>query len=106
MSEVFCKDLMSLIPTSIGSYKALNSLEKTWSAEDDKSDTVFTTIFGIKKSDFFEKLDKLTLVNSIESKGSSIPIDDLMNRMIEYNKILFDAFHWCVKKEIIEKMKK
>ena len=105
MSEVFCKDLMQLIPTNINSYKALNSLEKTWSVDDDESGTTFTTVFGIKKTDFFDKHDKLTLVNSIESKDGEFPVADLMNRMEKYNKILFDAFHWFVKEDIIEKMK-
>lgn len=105
MSEVFCKDLMQLIPTNIGSYKALNSLEKTWTAKDEDSKTVFTTVFGIKKTDFFDRHDKLTLVNSIESTDGTFPVDDLLNRMEKYNKILFDAFHWCVKEDIIEKMK-
>jgi hypothetical protein len=105
MDEVFCKDLMQLIPTSINSYKALNSIEKTWSKDDEETGTAFTAVFGIKKSDAIDKDDKLTLVISLESKNGMFDRSEIMDRIKEYNKILFDAFHWCVNDEIIEKMK-
>lgn len=104
MSEVFCKDLMKLIPTTPGTYKALSGMEKTWTARDEENGTVFNAVFGIKKSDSVGKSDHLTLVTSIETDGDGFDADEVIDRAQAYNKILFDAFHWCVKKEIIEKM--
>lgn len=105
MDEVFCEDLMKLIPDDRNSYKALNSLEKTWSKDDAETGTCFTVVFGIKKSDTVDKNDKLTLVTSVESKNEMFKRTEIMDRIEKYNKILFDAFHWCVNSEIIEKMK-
>ena len=105
MNEVFCKELMKLIPTTLGTYKALSGIEKTWTEEDEESGTVFNAVFGFKKSDSVGKSDHLTLVTSIETTGGAFGTEELTSRAQEYNKILFDAFHWCVKEEIINEMK-
>lgn len=105
MNEVFCKELMKLIPTTAGTYKALSSLEKTWMAKDEEGGTVFNAVFGIKKSDSVGKSDHLTLVTSIETEGKPFGTEEIICRAKSYNKTLFDAFHWCVKEEIINEMK-
>ncbi len=104
MSEVFCKDLMKLIPTTLGTYRALSGMEKTWTAKNEENGTVFNAVFGIKKSDSVGKSDHLTLVTSIETDGDVFGVEEVIDRAKTYNKILFDAFHWCVKEEIIKKM--
>lgn len=105
MNEVFCEELMELIPETAGTDKSLSSLEKTWMAKDEESGTVFNAVFGIKKSDSVGKSDHLTLVTSIETEGEPFSKEEIIGRAKLYNKTLFDAFHWCVKKEIINEMK-
>lgn len=105
MNQVFCKELMRLIPKTAGTDKTLSSLEKTWVAKDEESGTVFYAVFGIKKSDSVVKSDHLTLVTSIETEGKPFGTEEVISRAKLYNKTLFDAFHWCVKEEIINEMK-
>lgn len=105
MNEVFCKELMELIPKKTGIDKTLSSLEKTWMKKDEGSGTVFNAVFGMKKSDSVGKSDHLTLVTSIETEGNPFGTEEIINRAKSYNKTLFDAFHWCVKEEIIKEMK-
>lgn len=104
MSGLFCDDLMSLIPQHLGEDGSLNSYEKTWCRSDENSETECTIVFGIKKEDSTEKPDHLTLVTSVKSLGLPISIAEVMGKAEVYNQILFDAFHWCVKKEIINRM--
>lgn len=104
MNNVFCKDLMTFIPTEINTDSSLNSLEKTWSQDDDTTKTSFNVVFGIKKSDSVDRNDRLTLITSLESKDNPFDTTELMNRIEKYNKTLYDAFHWCVKENIITKM--
>ena len=105
MNGLFCDDLMKTIPQGISSDKSLNSFEWTWtdSADDGKSEV--EVVNGIKKADATVKKDHLTMVTLIKSKDLTISVDDVMKLAKEYNQILFDMFHWCVKDDIINTMK-
>ena len=105
MKEVFCDELTADTAFRNASFKDLNRWERSWSAEDTENGSRFTAIYGFKLSDYNNQDDRLTLVTSIESTDSEIPISTLISKEKQYNKVLFDAFHWCVKDEIIEKMK-
>ena len=62
-------------------------------------------VYGIKKADATEGRDCLTLVTLVKSTAAPISVTDVLKRAREYNQILFDVFHWCVKEEIINNMK-
>lgn len=104
MDEVFCEELMALM-ADIDKDSSLNSIEKTQTFEDSETDTLFNAVFGIKKSDTSEKNDHLTLVTTVESNQGTVSVGEIPTRAELYNKILFDAFHWCVKDSIIQNMK-
>ena len=105
MSEVFSSELMDKIPQNT-SFKELNSFEKNWSETDEESATIFNVVFGFKKADTSIKDDHLTLVTTVERKRNSeiISIGDYPTLINRYNEILFQAFHWCVRREIINHM--
>lgn len=103
MSEVFTGDIMACFE-GVNFQMPFNSIEKSWSADDEDTATKCNIVFGFKKSDTAEKNDHLTLVTSVES-AYSLPVAEVMNKIETYNKILFDAFHWCIKKSIIKSLK-
>ena len=105
MGGLFCDELMSMIPADVSTDTALNGFERTWTENDEESKTAVDVVYGIKKADSVEKNDHLTLVTLVRSDGDVIPVEDVLNRANEYNQILFDMFHWCVKKDIINSMK-
>lgn len=104
MGSIFCDDLMALMKGPIED-KALSGIEKTWSKKDEASSTEVNVVFGIKKADTADKKDHLTLTLSVSSESGGIATDEVLVKAEAYNKILFDAFHWCVKKDIINNMK-
>lgn len=105
MKEVFCDELTADTAFRNASFKDVNRWERSWSAEDTENRSRFMAIYGFKLSDYNNQDDRLTLVTSIESIDCEIPVSTLESKEKQYNKVLFDAFHWCVKDEIIEKMK-
>lgn len=104
MEEVFSSELMSKIPQST-SFKDLNSFEKTWSETDSDSESTFNVVFGFKRADTDIKDDHLTLVTSVEMNGGPLKKEAFLNTVKEYNEVLYNAFHWCVRSEIIDSMK-
>lgn len=104
MDEVFCDELMALM-ADIDKENSLNSIEKTQTFADSSTNTLFNAVFGIKKSDTSEKNDHLTLVTTVESNKGPLAVGEIPVRAEQYNEILFDAFHWCVKDSIIQNMK-
>lgn len=104
MGSIFCDNLMALMQGPIED-KTLNSIEKTWTQKDSESATEINVVFGIKKADTADKKDHLTLTIGVASDGGGIATDVILEKAAVYNKILFDAFHWCVKKDIINNMK-
>ena len=104
MDTLFCDELMKLVPEGLSDDTSLNSVERTWSKKDEKSGTECNIVFGIKKADSTEKEDCLTLVTLVKLLGSPINIETIMDMASVYNNILFDAFHWCVKEDIIKDM--
>ena len=105
MSEVFSSDLMDKIPQNT-SFKELNSFEKNWYETDEESSTTFNVVFGFKKTDTSIKDDHLTLVTTVERMRNSeaITIENYPTLINRYNEVLFQAFHWCVRGEIINHM--
>lgn len=104
MNVVFSDELMNKISQST-SFKDLNSFEKAWSEPSDDGGSTFEVIFGFKKADTTIKDDHLTLVTSVQMNNGPIGLKEFMGRIEEYNIVLFRAFHWCVKEEIINSMK-
>lgn len=103
MSKVFSGDLMDKIPQNT-SFIGLNSFEKTWTEKDEESGTTFNVVFGFKRADTNVKYDHLTLVTSVEMNNSPVGLDVFLNKIKDYNAVLYNAFHWCVKEEIIKEM--
>ena len=105
MSSLFCDELMQNVPDGVSQDRSWNSFERSWTEPDDEGKTEMEVVYGIKRADSAEKKDHLTLVTMVKSKNVMIPVDDVMAKAREYNQILFDAFHWCVKEDIINSMK-
>ena len=103
MNTVFCKDLMDLMPKSKNNQR-LTTIENTYSESDEASRTSIRIVYGFKKSDTAEKPNHLTLVNLVASEDGPFPMNEYGERVLRYNKILFDAFHWCVRPDIIKAM--
>ena len=100
IGSVFCDELSDVIED--GSF---TRLEKIWTADDEKSNSQFTIEYGFRRDTPDSKDGFLTLKTKIESTGTMIAIEDIENRMEQFNQILDEGFHWCVKPEIINLMK-
>lgn len=105
MGGLFCDDLMKDVDDQVGQDKNLNSFERTWLMSDPESGSEVNVVYGIKKADATEGRDCLTLVTLVKSTAAPISVADVMKRAREYNQILFDVFHWCVREDIINNMK-
>ena len=105
MGGLFCDELMRHVNAQVGKDKSLNSFERTWSMSDSDSGSEVNVVYGIKKADATEGRDCLTLVTLVKSTAPPISVTDVMKRAREYNQILFDVFHWCVREDIINNMK-
>lgn len=91
----------------IKSMRSLTRWEKTvaFNNVDDYS-SLLTFEFGFKS----EKPDQLkgvvALKTMIMSSADTVAVSSLDNLLNSFNSTLDDAFHWCVKNEIIDEMKK
>ena len=105
MGGLFCDVLMDNVPANVSTDTSLNGFERTWTERDEESGTEVEVVYGIKKTDSIDKNDHLTLVTLVRSNEDVIPAGDVLNRARDYNQILFDLFHWCVREDIINSMK-
>lgn len=107
MDGVFSNELLSDVSESDWEgQKLLARWERIKKETDGDSQSMFTIEYGFRRKNSEQKRDALTLKTQIESQDSIIATDSLENLMQEYNQYLDNAFHWCVKPDIIEAMKK
>lgn len=103
MEQIFSKELLeNMSSEDIDTQKGLSRWEKIVKYPDNTSS--FTIEFGFNRNAKDSNTGSLTLKTQIESNLSSLPIDDIENLLREYNQILDNAFHWCVRPDIINKM--
>ncbi len=104
MEQIFSKELLeNMSSEDIDTQKGLSRWEKIVNYPDNTSN--FTIEFGFNRNAKESNTGSLTLKTQIESNLALLHVDDIENLLREYNQILDNAFHWCVRPEIINKMK-
>ncbi len=113
MSGVFSKDLLSfndgeeyLKPEM---FEDLSRWERKITLSDAESDSNVNVVYGFSKEEQLQKnasrRGKLTLRSDINFKAGNIGTSDFKECLAnKYNRILDNAFHWCVTPGIIKAM--
>lgn len=106
MKDVFSVDLLDKVGIEDGSFNDMVRWEKVVSMDGSaESGTVFYAECGFRRRDLNSQDGSLTLTTRVESAVGNIVVDALLDIARKYNQILDNAFHWCIEKNIIEKMK-
>ena len=104
MEGVYSPDLLSEIVIDT-SFAGLTRWEKGKTYEDlEESQTRFFIECGFTRKDDDVKKGSLTLKTRIETANRIVKPEELSSQAEELNKILDNAFHWCVLDSIIKKM--
>lgn len=105
MEGVFSKELLSFVKADKETFKDMVRWEKAVTIDGtDETGTLFSAECGFNKSEPNSLYGRLTLTTRVESV-KPISLINLLDEARVYNQILDNAFHWCITKEIIEKMK-
>ncbi len=107
MKNVFSENLIAkLSENETKTFKELSRWEKVLEFEDDTDfPSRMIVEYGFSLRGVERQQGFLTLKTQIESTITTIPTDELMNLLEKHNHILDNAFHWCIKPEIINIMK-
>lgn len=108
LKMVYSKDVLELASSDIERNESfLNNVRREWigsMSSDDDMNSVFNYEFGFRKNSDDLRSGVLTLKTTVTSGNISIDIERGLKKIICYNDVLFDGFHWCVNKGIINKM--
>lgn len=105
MKDVFSVELLNLVKAANLSFDDMVRWEKAASIDgSDATDTVFYVECGFRKEEPYSTKGSLALTTRVES-STPVETENLAESVHRYNQILDEAFHWCVNKEIINKMK-
>lgn len=103
MNQIFSKELLeNMSAKDIESQKELSRWEKIINYYNKINS--FTIEFGFNRDAKENNSGSLTLKTQIESSFSSLSVNDIEFVLREYNQILDNAFHWCVRPDIVKKM--
>lgn len=108
LKMVYSKDVLELASSDMERNESfLNNVRREWigsMSSDDDMNSVFNYEFGFRKNSDDFRSGVLTLKTTVASGSISIDIESGLNEISRYNEVLFDGFHWCVNKSIINKM--
>ncbi len=86
--------------------KKLTRWEKVISILDDESKSLFNIEYGFSRKSLDSLKGILALKTRIETDQEGVAFAALAGKIALFNKILDDAFHWCVRQEVITMMEK
>ena len=105
MKNVFHNNLMNSINDKDNLFKGLVRWEKVLSFDgDDATNSNLFIEFGFSLRGTERQQGFLTLKTQIWS-GKSVEITEIETVLQDYNRIVDNAFHWCIRPEIINMMK-
>lgn len=108
LKMVFSKNVLTLASSDLETKDGFrNNVRREWIGampSDDSLGSVFNYEFGFRKNSEDLKSGVLTLKTTVTSGCINIGIDDALSELEHYNEVLFDGFHWCVNKAIINIM--
>ena len=84
--------------------KSMTRWEKVVTMNDDESGSVFNIEYGFSRKSATSLNGILALKTRIETNSDGIKFAALDDKIALFNKILDDAFHWCVRQEVIAMM--
>ena len=84
--------------------KSLTRWEKVITKDDDESGSIFNIEYGFSRKNSNSLNGILALKTRIETNGDGIDFAGLDAKIALFNRILDDAFHWCVRQEVIAMM--
>lgn len=106
MKGVYSEALMQKVLSGKEVLKSLTRWEKELKFDNsDETDTLFTIECGFSRKGVEELNGILALTTRVETSHNSFAIEKLIEKAATYNDILDSAFRWCVRDEIIEKMR-
>lgn len=109
MGSVYSEALMSNFSATELSSDVIGGLsrwEKSLMFEDKKGETAMTVVCGLNRESPSTRKGTLSLVTRIFSTAAGIPCDDIMNAAKKYNQDLDNAFHWSIRPEVVDLMRK
>ena len=86
--------------------KKLTRWEKVISMADDESKSLFNIEYGFSRKSLDSIKGVLALKTRIETDQDGVVFEALAEKIASFNQILDDAFHWCVRQEVITMMEK
>ena len=106
MGSVFSTELMNLIDekdkAEQGSLARWEKIQKK-NAINENGDN-FVIEFGYQKSSTELNKGAITLKTQIENTSLSLEVDKLEEKILKFNQILDEGFHWCINPSIIKVM--
>lgn len=84
--------------------KTLTRWEKVLTMADTETKSIFNIEYGFSRKNIDSKTGILALKTRIETDEDGIEFAGLNDKVVLFNKILDDAFHWCVRQEVIAMM--
>lgn len=101
MSSIFSVHLMKEVTDNVSDFSKLARMERLLDFHDDTTEVEIA--YGYAKNEINPKKGVLTLKTSVENK-SALEVEDLEEMIQSYNRLVDRVFHWCVTKDIINKM--
>lgn len=106
MKGVYSEALIQRVLSGKEVLKDLTRWEKELKFDNtDETDTLFTIECGFSRKSVNGLNGILALTTRVETSKNPFGIKDLASKTEMYNVILDSAFRWCVRNEIIEKMR-
>lgn len=84
--------------------KSMTRWEKVITMNDEESGSVLNVEYGFSRKSVNSLNGILALKTRIETTDNGMKFAELDEKIALYNKILDDAFHWCVRQEMIAMM--
>jgi len=104
MKGVFSEELLNKMGAENNSFENMVRWEKALSFDgSEETGTLFYAECGFCKTEPNSLKGSLALTTRVES-SIDVNVEKLIDTARFYNQILDESFHWCVTKEIIEKM--
>lgn len=106
MKGVYSEALIQRVLSGKVGLKDLTRWEKELKFDNtEETDTLFTIECGFSRRDVNGLNGTLALTTRVETSKNPFEIGELADKANMYNGILDNAFRWCVRNEIIEKMR-
>lgn len=106
MGSVFSSELMSQIDendkseqTSLARWEKIKKINPI-----NKDGDAYVIEYGYQKSSTEQNKGAITLKTQIENNSLNLEVDQLEGKILKFNQILDEGFHWCINPSIIKEM--